>query len=235
MPDQGALESLPDLPILPLSGIVLVPGMFLPLNVVDPRQLALVDHLGVGASRLGVPLLRPHATDAASEPAIESVFGLARLVSALELPDGRRLIRLEGLGRVRLVREHPARRGFRAVEAVLLPEVGEPDAEAMDVLRAQVERIAGYPGPYHDAIAAVLTIAEPAAFLYALTTCLPCLELLARGEHEAFPDFTAHTAQLQQRSLAAESLAARVALLGECIGAALQRMRRSFAASRLEN
>jgi Lon protease-like protein len=232
MPGEEALETLP---ILPLSGVVLVPGMFLPLNVVEPRQLALVDHLRTHAPRLGVPLLRPHVADAAGQPAIEPVFGLARLVSAVGLPDGRRLIRLEGISRVRLVREHPVRRGFREVEVAPLPEVGEPGVEEMAVLRAQVERIAEYRSPYQDAIAAVLSISEPTAFLYALTTCLPCLELLARDAREPMPDFAAHAACLQQRSLAAGSLGERVALLGGCTMAALLRMRRSFAAPHLEN
>ncbi len=175
-----ALAALERLPVLPSSSVVLVPGMVLPLNVVHPAERELVDFISERGQHLGVPLLRPQERDAAGNPAFEAVFGLGRMMLHTALAADRRLIRLEGVGRVRLLREHPPERGFREVVAAPLATSRPPDPEALAVLRAQLERIAAHGSAYELALTTALGTEEDLAFLDALTICLPCLELLGR-------------------------------------------------------
>lgn len=220
-----ALATLERLPVLPLSGVVLVPGMVLPLNVIEPAERELVDFIAERDPHLGVPLLRPqgHAPD--GRPAFEAVFGLGRMMLHTRLDDGRRMIRLEGVGRVRLVHEHPLRRGFREVAATPLLDRSDPDPTALAVLRAQLERIAARHGAYELALTTALAIRETTAFLDAVTICLPCLELLGAERQSGFDGFTARTTGLQQQSLAAESADQRAALLCQRASAALARIK----------
>lgn len=220
-----ALATLERLPVLPLAGVVLVPGMVLPLNVIDPAERELVDFIHERDPHLGVPLLRPQEREADGRPAFEAVFGLGRMMLHTSVGDGRRVIRLEGVGRVRLVREHPLRRGFREVTAAPLLDQHDPDPEALAVLRAQLERIAARHCAYELALTTALAVSEPTAFLDAVTICLPCLELLGPQRASGLDGFTARTTRLQQQSLAAESADQRVSLLCQRASAALARLK----------
>lgn len=215
-PFDPVFEQLPDtLPIFPLSGVMLLPGGKLPLNVFEPRYLQLVDFVRAHGQHIGVPLLRPaDEMTATGLPAFEQVFGLGKLVAHAKLPDGRRLIRLEGLGRVQVQREQPQTHLFREVDVVPLPEPYPQDREAVAVLKAQVERISRYCGEDGaSALASLLTLVDTRVLLYALTAFLPSLELLVH-DPEAPIDREALIVQ-QQRSLAAETADLRVALLVE--------------------
>jgi Lon protease-like protein len=150
-------EVLAALPIFPLPNVVLLPGMILPLNVFEPRYLQLVDHTLNEGQHIGVPLLRPRGERAAH----------------LRLPDGRRLIRLEGLGRVRLVRELPMTHLFRQVEVTPLPEPPVYDRSTLLLLRSQIERLARLAGADGDALSSLLALPDPRLLLYALTAFLP--------------------------------------------------------------
>jgi len=224
IPDTQVLASLP---IFPLPNVVLLPGMVLPLNVFEPRYLDLVDFVRAHGQHIGVPLLCP-ASAALGPPAFEPVFGLGKLIFHVQLPDGRRIIRLEGVCRVRVQREHTSTHRFREVEVSALPEPQPVDGEQFAVLRAQVERIAQFCGDDGASLlASLLTMADPRAFLYTLTAFLPSLELLAAQEGDLFADRRALVA-LQQRSLDAESADLRVRFLLERTTGILARLGEHF-------
>jgi len=220
-----SMTALERLPVLPVSSVVLVPGMVLPLNVIHPAERELVDFIREHDLQLGVPLLRPRERDAGGKPAFEVVFGLGRMMRHTPLDDERRVIRLEGVGRVRMLHEHPPRRRFREVAAAPLLEPGPPAAAGLAVLRAQLERIAGHASTHQHALAPVLAISTATAFLDAVTIGLPYLELLGRERRFMLEGFTDRTTQLQQQSLAAESADRRVMLLCGRVSAALARLR----------
>lgn len=214
-------EVLAALPIFPLPNVVLLPGTALPLNVFEPRYLELVDHVLEHGHHIGVPLLRPRGERTADRrPPIEPVFGVGKLSFHVRLPDGRRLIRLEGLGRVRVVRELAMEHLFRQVEVVALPESLVSDRTALGVLRAQVEQLAHLWGEEGETLRSLLALPDPRIFLYALTAFLPSLGML--GGH----DITAESSRRalidqQQRSLDADGPDARVAYLSERLAAVL--------------
>ena len=114
--------SLPDkFPVFPLSGALLVPGGKLPLNIFEPRYLALVDD-ALAAGRL-FGMIQPDASleDGPTGPGFYQVGCLGRLISFSETEDGRYLITLLGLSRFKVEDELAPRRGYRRVQASPLP------------------------------------------------------------------------------------------------------------------
>jgi Lon protease-like protein len=100
----------PELPIFPLSGVTLLPRGRLPLNIFEPRYLAMVDDALQGNRLIGMIQLQVPA------PAVFSVGCAGRIVSFDETDDGRYQITLAGICRFRIVRELDMRRGYRRVE-----------------------------------------------------------------------------------------------------------------------
>lgn len=219
-PDPAALSALP---VLPMPCVVLLPGMILPLNVFQAADVKLVDYALSHGRHVGVPLLRPRGERTADgRPAIEQVFGVGKLVSHVELPDGRRLIRLEGCGRARLVRELPGHE-FRLVESAPLAETYPADPTAVADLRAQVSHIAACGGEEGRALESLLAISDARVLLYAITAFLPSLELMA-GHQRALSGERGALAFEQQRSLAAETADARLEFLSRRIGEVVLRV-----------
>lgn len=204
-PGVRVLEALP---IFPLPNAVLLPGMLLPLNVFERRYLELVDHALETSRIIGIPLLRPgYEATYEGRPEIEPIFGIGPMVSHQRLPDGRRFIRLEGMHRVRVVREHPPRASFRELEVELLPEQPPQDTHQLDVLLAQLERIAATLRPEdRQLVESVLGIPERDSMIYAMAAILPTLiPSPAPAERRRSPML-----DLQQRCLAAETADLRV-------------------------
>jgi uncharacterized protein len=203
------------LPVFPLPNAVLLPGMILPLNVFEPRYLALIDHVLQHGGHLGIPLRPGFEQDYEGRPELEAVFGLGRLLSHQRLPDGRRFIRVEGLGRARRLHELPPRASFRELSVELLPEPVPSDALQLEVLKAQLERIAGtLDGDDEQMVQSVLRIPDPRIMLYAITAIMPTLGFLAHGDRVS--NGRPGLLELQQRCLAALDADARVEALTEC-------------------
>lgn len=224
---------LASLPVLPLPNVVLLPGMVLPLNVHEPRYLELVDFVRTNGMHLGVPLTLPLAPSQDAPP-LEPVFGLGKLVFHTVLGDGRRIIRLEGVGRVRTRHEHPRSRGFRELAVSPLAESAPTDRDSLLLLRANVERITQYSGEDGEGLASLLAIGDERAFLYSLTAFLPSLELMVCDEDELTADERALVA-LQQRSLAAETADERAHFLLERTSGIVSRLGHQFRSASLLN
>jgi Lon protease-like protein len=206
---RPAADILGTLPIFPLPNVVLLPGMVLPLSVFEKRYIDLVDHVMHGGAHIGVPLLRPgFARGFGERPAFEPVFGLGRLLSHHELADGRRLIRLEGLGRVRMLRELPSRTAFRQVACEILDEDHPTAHGELEVLRAQVERIASTLEPDDaDVLHAILRVPDARLMIYAIAAIVPCVDPTVGLDAV---DGRSARLELQQRCLDAETADARV-------------------------
>ncbi len=206
-------EVLDALPVFPLPNAVLLPGMILPLNVFEPRYLALVEHVLSGGRHIGVPLLRPgYQSDYDGRPELEPVFGIGRLVSHQPLPDGRRFIRLEGLGRVRCREEIEARHDFRELSVEALPEAIPDDSHQLDVLKAQLERICTTLGDDDTRmVQSVLDIPDARVMLYAIAAIMPTLGYATRSDAKV--NGRAALLDLQQCCLDAETPDDRVACL----------------------
>jgi Lon protease-like protein len=95
----------------------LLPRATLPLNVFEPRYLALVDAALANARMIGI--VQPVGGDQESppgEPPLESVGCAGRLIAFAEQPDGRCLITVTGVCRFRTGRELAGNTAFRRVQ-----------------------------------------------------------------------------------------------------------------------
>jgi Lon protease-like protein len=117
------------LPVFPLSGALLLPGGRMPLNIFEPRYLAMIDAV-LPKHRL-VGMIQPALDGSVGEdgrPNLCDVGCLGRLTSFAETGDGRYLISLQGVCRFRLDGEQPVRTPFR--QARILPFVTDLDPAA---------------------------------------------------------------------------------------------------------
>lgn len=106
-PFANRFETLPEtLPVFPLGGVLLLPRGNLPLNIFEPRYIAMVDE-ALGSHRLiGMVQARKDGT-------LYDVGCAGRISSYHETNDGRYEIVLTGLCRFKLVEELPQTNGYR--------------------------------------------------------------------------------------------------------------------------
>jgi len=113
------------IPVFPLTGVVLLPGNWLPLNVFEPRYRAMVEDAMAGERHIGmIQPVEARPADApdpeeppADAPELYPVGCAGRIERCDPQADGRFLIFLRGVSRFRVQAELPARRGYRRVVA----------------------------------------------------------------------------------------------------------------------
>lgn len=110
-------DELPsDFAVFPLTGALLVPRGKLPLNIFEPRYLAMtLDALAAGRM-FGMIQPDPHAPSSSHGPGLYRVGCLGRLSSFSETDDGRLLITLSGLIRFTIDAELDPRHAYRRVQ-----------------------------------------------------------------------------------------------------------------------
>lgn len=116
--DDAADPALPlpeIVPVFPLAGVLLLPGGRLPLNIFEPRYVAMIDD-ALGAPLRAIGMIQPvEAERAAGAPALYPIGCLGRIVSFAEHEGGRYryLITLSGLCRFTIREELEPRHGYR--------------------------------------------------------------------------------------------------------------------------
>jgi len=121
--------------VFPLPGALLLPGGRLPLNIFEPRYLAMTED-ALANSRM-FAMIQPDAAlpDTPNGPALYRVGCLGRLSSFSETDDGRLLITLTGVVRFTIASEIDMRRGYRRVIGDFSryrADMNEPDDTAID-------------------------------------------------------------------------------------------------------
>jgi hypothetical protein len=137
-PFDPAFEELPaTIPVFPLAGVLLLPQGRLPLNIFEPRYLAMTRD-ALRAERL-IGMIQPaEAERPGHPPALHAVGCVGRITAFSETDDGRYLITLAGLARFRVAEELPAVSGYRRVRADFAPfaaDMAEAPALALDRAR----------------------------------------------------------------------------------------------------
>ena len=130
--DLGFEQLPPAIPIFPLTGVLLLPRGRLPLNIFEPRYLAMVSDALPWPRLIG--MLQPQeGRGDAGEPPVYPVGCAGRVIYWSETEDGRYIIQLVGAARFRIAGELPMQRGYRLVRADWSPYRGDlapPPAEA---------------------------------------------------------------------------------------------------------
>ena len=124
----GRYHSTDDLPrtlgIFPLTGVLLLPRGHLPLNVFEPRYLALVESAISGSRLIGMIQPTEHE-DKALKPPLTAIGCAGRITAYRETEDGRYLITLTGICRFRVAEELDTPASFRAVKPDFAPFAGD--------------------------------------------------------------------------------------------------------------
>lgn len=111
------VEDIPSIvPVFPLSGALLLPGGQMPLNIFEPRYLAMIDD-AICADRV-IGMVQPRFDSDTHEqrdddPGLCELGCLGRITAFQESGDGRYLINLTGICRYRILHEAESRRGYR--------------------------------------------------------------------------------------------------------------------------
>lgn len=106
---------LPDeVPVFPLTGALLLPAGNMPLNLFEPRYLAMFER-ALSSNRL-IGMIQPRfdaKENDKGEPALCDVGCLGRITAFQESGDGRIILNLSGVARFRVLEELPGRDGYR--------------------------------------------------------------------------------------------------------------------------
>jgi uncharacterized protein len=139
-------EDLPGvIAILPLPGALLLPRGQMPLNIFEPRYLAMIDDSMRSGTRV-IGMIQPdpaHPGSDANKPNLFNVGCVGRITQLAESGDGRYLLQLTGVARFRLEEElavgtpyRQCRAGYQPFIADFTARKGEDDVDRKALLRA---------------------------------------------------------------------------------------------------
>lgn len=130
------------LPVFPLSGALILPRSQLPLNIFEPRYLAMIDD-ALKSHRL-VGMIQPNEGSrlSSAQPPLQKVGCAGRIMQIAESGDGRYLLTLTGVARFRVVEElavvtpyRQCRVDFEAFSHDLIDPSEEDDVDRSSVMR----------------------------------------------------------------------------------------------------
>jgi Lon protease-like protein len=117
-------EDLPNVvPVFPLPGALLLPRGQMPLNIFEPRYLAMIDDALRSNHRL-IGMIQPdpaHPGADQNKPRLFQIGCLGRLTQFAESGDGRYLIQLTGVSRFRIEQELPVETLYRQCRVTYQP------------------------------------------------------------------------------------------------------------------
>jgi Lon protease-like protein len=148
MPMNVAYEKPGDLtdviPVFPLPGALLLPRGQMPLNIFEPRYLAMVDDALRSGHRL-IGMIQPDTAHPGSEtrPNLYKVGCVGRITQIAETGDGRYLLQLTGVVRFRVEEELSVSTPYRQCRVIyspfaddFTPRKGEDEVDRQSLLRA---------------------------------------------------------------------------------------------------
>jgi Lon protease-like protein len=141
---RGPAELPPVIPVFPLAGALLLPRRQMPLNIFEPRYLAMVDDALADRHRL-IGMIQPDTAHPGPEdrPNLYKIGCVGRITQLAESGDGRYLIQLTGIARFRIEEELPVstlyrqcRVSFRPFTDDFVARKGEEEVDRKALLRA---------------------------------------------------------------------------------------------------
>lgn len=203
-------QHLERLPVFPLPSAVFLPDTALPLHIFEPRYRAMVRHCRLNGWPLAVASIEPgHETQQPGSPPFLPIAGAGDILFHKELEDGRYLIVLRGLCRVRL-RELETDTAWREAQAVVVPDIWPDDLTSLDGASQTMLSLIRAAGAHHEGLASLAaeidaTNAPPDVLTHAVAT------RITEGAE-------------RQRVLEVTSVADRVDLINDFLAGLLARM-----------
>jgi ATP-dependent Lon protease len=171
--DEDLSEQIPpELPILPLRGVVVYPQTAVPLTIGQPRSIKLVDDVMAGEERLiGLVASKDPDLDSPAPEDLYSVGTVAIVHRLFRAPDGTIRLLVQGLVRFHLG-EFIHRDPYLKAKIELFPEVMEDDLEVEALARNardQFEHIAEMiPSIPRELVASVVGLEDPLQTIYTI-------------------------------------------------------------------
>jgi uncharacterized protein len=139
---------LPDvIPVFPLAGALLLPRGQMPLNIFEPRYVAMIDDALRSGHRL-IGMIQPDTAHPGSEskPNLYKIGCVGRITQIAETGDGRYLLQLTGVSRFRIEEELSVDSAYRQCRVTYAPFIGdftarkgEDEVDRKSLLRALSE------------------------------------------------------------------------------------------------
>ena len=130
MPMNAAYDKPEDvadvIPVFPLAGALLLPRGQMPLNIFEPRYMAMIDDALRSGHRL-IGMIQPDTTHSGpeSKPNLFRVGCVGRITQIAETGDGRYLLQLTGIARFRVEEELAADTPYRQCRVSYRPFVDD--------------------------------------------------------------------------------------------------------------
>ena len=102
------------IPVFPLSNFILFPKTSVPLNIFEPRYIAMIDDSMKTNKMIG--LIQPKQNNTNTIHDLHDVGCLGKITSFKDTSDGRYLIDLSGLTRFRIIKEINDKKAYRTCE-----------------------------------------------------------------------------------------------------------------------
>jgi Lon protease-like protein len=137
-------SDLPEvIPVFPLSGALLLPRGQMPLNIFEPRYMAMIDDAFRSGQRL-IGMIQPDTHAAGSDrPALFHVGCVGRITQLAESGDGRYILELTGVSRFKVAEEMAVTTPYRQCRVDYRPfaddftaRKGEDDVDREGLLTA---------------------------------------------------------------------------------------------------
>src|ERR1035441_7521656 len=141
---RGPIDLPGVIPVFPLPGALLLPRGQMPLNIFEPRYLAMIDDSLRDGHRL-IGMIQPDPTHPgpADKPPLYKIGCVGRITQLAESGDGRYLLELTGVARFRVEQELPVKTDYRQCRVTYAPFAddfiargGEDDVDREAVLKA---------------------------------------------------------------------------------------------------
>lgn len=140
---EGAKDCPAATPLFPLGGALLLPRGQMPLNIFEPRYLAMIDDALKSDRVIGIIQPEPENGRQPEIPPLLKVGCLGRITQFSETGDGRYIITLTGISRFRLLDElavtTPYRQGrvsYDGFAADFVARTGEEEVDRKGLLKA---------------------------------------------------------------------------------------------------
>ena len=119
---RGPIEMPGVIPVFPLPGALLLPRGQMPLNIFEPRYIAMIDDSLRDGHRL-IGMIQPDVahTGSAEKPPLYKIGCAGRITQLAESGDGRYLIELTGVARFRIEEELKVATTYRQCRVTYAP------------------------------------------------------------------------------------------------------------------
>jgi hypothetical protein len=119
---RGPIDLPGNIPVFPLPGALLLPRGQMPLNIFEPRYLAMIDDsLRDGHRLIGMIQPDPSHSGPANKPPLYQIGCVGRITQLTESGDGRYLLELTGVARFRIEEELKVATAYRQCRVTYAP------------------------------------------------------------------------------------------------------------------